>query len=238
MRYVDIYIRPASTALADFNTLPGLGNLLDSWDRLDFIKKSPKLEIAPKTMEEYNDGSQGVAEETLSLAFATFRCDKAHFEALRTISLAGHVDILMLDPADESFITACWNLSLYVKPIAESDDSAILSLSASRSFSSVPDISSVIIMGGLTPYGIISGYVYRPGGSTPDSGVLVSVTGSSGTFSDTTDADGQYLIYVNATAVGITFTFTLTSAGKTYPTGQTILAKQEIEVSKNFTALT
>lgn len=238
MRFVDIYIRPATTPLTDFSALPGgMGSLLDGWDRIDFIKRAPKITTEPTISEDYNDGTTGTAEEKLSLEFATFKTDKAHFDYLS--SLKGTLlDFLLFDTADDSFITAAFGLRLHVNPVAQTSESAIINLSASRSFPSNPSLEGILLVAGLTPYGVISGTVLRPDATTPDSGVLVSVTGSTGTFTDTTDADGNYLLYVNALAAGTTFTFTLTKSGKTYPTGQTISAFQKTEVSKNFTALT
>ncbi len=240
MRFTDIYIRPAGQPFTDitlFAVEGNLGNLLDTWERLTFIKRAPNFEIGPDVTEDYNDGTTGVASEKISLEFATFRTDKVHYDYLRTLHNT-KVDLLWFDTADDSFISVAFGLALSVYPVAVTNESAIIKLTAARTFSVNTPQDTIFLLGQLSPYGVISGYVYRPGGITPDAGVVVSVTGTPGTFADVTDANGFYQIYVDAHPAGTTYTFTLTRSGATYPTGQTISAKQETEVSKNFTALT
>ncbi len=236
VRFPDVYIRPAGIPLTQFSLLTG-NNTLDGWDRLDYIKRFPKYETSQEVKEEYADGTEGTAEEKISVIFSTFRCDKANYDYLRSYHNTA-VDILIYDCADDTFICAFWGLKLNVNPVAESQESAIINLSGERNYPSGIDINQVMLFAPNTPSGILSGYVKRPDGITPDVGVLVSVTGNSRTYTDTTDAEGNYLLQVYADSTGITYTYTLTKSGSTYPTGQTATIKQGQEVVKNFTALT
>lgn len=235
-RFPDVYIRPAGTPLTQFSLLTG-NNTLDGWDRLDFIKRFPKYETSQEVKEEYTDGTEGTAEEKISVTFSTFRCDKANYELLRGYHNTA-VDMLIYDCADDTFICAFWGLKMNVSPVAQSEESAIINLTAERKYPSNIALNQVMLLAPNTPAGILSGYVMRPDGTTPDAGVLVSVTGSSRTYTDTTDAEGNYLLQVYADSTGVTYIFTLTNSGKTYPTGQSTTIKQGQEVVKNFTALT
>lgn len=236
VRFPDVYVRPAATPVTTFSIASG-SNTLDGWDRIEMGQKAVKYSVDADVKEDYNDGTIGVGSEKVSLEFGTFRVEKAHYDYLRSQFNNASVDVLFYDPNDDSFLLAFWGVRLSVSPVAEGSSSAIIKMSAERSFGSL-SLTGIITFAANTPSGVLSGYIYGTDGTTRLSGVTVSVTGSARTYTDTTDADGNYLIEVYADTNGITYTFTLTKSGRTFPTGQTSVAKQETEVQKNFTALT
>lgn len=236
VRFPDVYVRPAGTPITAFSLSTG-NNTLDGWDRIELGQKAVKYVIDADVKEDYNDGTIGVGSEKLSLEFGSFRAEKAHYDYLRSQFNNASVDVLLYDPNDDSCLIAFWAVKLLVSPVAEGSSSAIIKMSAQRSFGSL-SLTGVITFAANSPSGVLSGYVFAADGITKLSGVTVSVTGSARSYTDTTDADGNYLMQVYADTNGITYTFTLTKSGRTFPTGQTSVAKQETEVQKNFTALT
>lgn len=189
MLYQKIYILPADSPPL-FARHSG-ANILEGGEPLDLGQKAITYAIEPEVSEEYSDGSTGTGSEKLSLDCGSFRTDKEYAAKLRGYHNMIKNVLLWDLSATQNNICLLKNLRLSVQIVAVSRESAIIKLSATRSFSSETLPSAVIETDAEADFGILRGTIYRKGGSGPLPDVTIKIGGQQQYVSN---AEGKYHI--------------------------------------------
>jgi len=89
-----------------------------------------------------------------------------------------------------------------------------------------------VLVSGTAGSAVIRGIIYDAG-FTPVEGATVQIVSGGTTLTDTTDYPGEYLILAGAP---LTWTFTVTKSGMTFPSGQTLAVIANQQYTKDITA--
>lgn len=202
-RYFDTYIRIAGEIITD--EAMSLGNVLESFDRLDLPKKGVKLSVEPGLIE-IGDGTQHTDEETVVFDGGTHRVDKAEYEYLRSTYDNKLCDVMLYDPTDNTIVALAYGVVLKMSHISTSGESQIINLTGTRKRESLGD--KLVALKSLTTLGmgVLSGKVSNAENGAPISDVIISIFANSYPypFEDGSDKDGNYLIVIPAGTYDVT----------------------------------
>jgi hypothetical protein len=244
--YFDIYIKVSASPAVPFD--PTGTNELSFYDRLEY----PEIKTQFSTdaiKSELGDGTELVDGEKVSIQTGTLRVSKSEYDKLRAAYHNKLCDFVLYDPQDDSLVVAAQSLRTVVKVIAETRQTIVIRIEASKEV-------SIDVETPVTPYQLIdipveesictcliSGHVFDTDGVTPISDAVVQVVEHGEALynlTGRTDVDGHYEILASAPALPATYRydFTVIKFEKTFPDTYYTTVKHNGEYTKNFTALT
>ncbi len=224
--YYDIYLRPAGTMFA---TMPLTSNILDGWDRLDLPDEVTKLSL-DGIGKQLGDGTTLWDGEKIEFEAGTLSVPWYEWAYLRSTYHGQRCDVLLMDPLNEEFVAVAFGLTLNLSLVLESGESMVIKVTGSREGST--DATSHVLVSGTAGSAVIRGIIYDAG-FTPVEGATVQIVSGGTTLTDTTDYLGEYLILAGAP---LTWTFTVTKSGMTFPSGQTLAVIANQQYTKDITA--
>ncbi len=228
--YYDIYLRPAGTI---FTTFPLTSNILSGWDRLELPDDQMKL-AAEGILKTLGDGTALCESEKIDLETGTLAVEGWLWAYLRSTYHKVVCDVLLMDSSNQSFLAAAFQIRLSVTKILESGNSIIIKIKGTHE-NGLNGTNPGIILGATTGSALIRGIIYDIDAITPLDGASVQIVSGGTTLTDLTDATGEYLFIAGAP---LTWTYTVTKSGKTFPAGATLAVTADQEFTKDITALT
>lgn len=234
--YFDVYIRPMGEPF-----FPGMAfdpnmNFLNGWDRLELLDDQLKLTI-DGVSKALGDGTQIYDAEKAEFETGTLKVSDSEWTYLRNTYHGTACDVLLLDPNNQNFFVAAFNVRLSVTKILESGQSIVIKIKGKgeKAISEDYSESHLVCVDQTGGTALIRGIIYAVGGTTPITGATVQIQKGATILTDTSDDNtGEYLLIATAG----TWTFTVTKSGRTFPTGQTLAVEAAQEYVKDFTALT
>lgn len=233
--FFDTYIRPATTA---FDGLAVNVNNLVGWDRLEFPTEKSKFSIDGEKVWD-GTGLELVEGESIKYETGTKKVTQAEYNHLRDTYNNAYLDLLLLDPNNDSFVVVAFRMKTQVVLVVDSGESKEIKIVAARSYAI--EATNTFLLTTNNPSCVISGTIYKLDGVTPVAGasVQISINTPSETYTDETDKDGNFLCTVQTLAAPSTSVATILATktgGWTFPSGQTVTVQRNGEYTKDISA--
>lgn len=198
-RFFDVYIRQATTAI-DLDDIATGTNILDGFDRLELLDAGAKIGIEAVN-KDLGDGTVYADGEKVAFECGTLKVTGDEWDHLRETFHNQKCDILFFDPLDNTILIIAYRVQVNVNLLATSGETFMIRLTGTRNMSNTGADDTIVLMApgvGLESYALVTGTVTDSDGD-PIEGATVTLTDAlSETWSDDTDAEGRYLIYVPA----------------------------------------
>lgn len=195
--YPDIYIRPKGTALTAGSFAGNTVNVLDGWDRLENMLEGAKWSISQAVTKKMSKGQIYTMTEKVQLEAKIVFITQALFERYRAW-LNTEVDVMFHDANDPTGFIACfWGVNLAVPAGIEGGDAYTITLTADHE----KRLGAGYLLANVDKMNVVSGIVTDAATGLPIEGatLVIMAHGDNLTaIAATTDADGRYLIWIDA----------------------------------------